>query len=134
MLKLIAGALLLLTPATLPAHAGLGGAVINESITRYDAWCQTYGNDCRVIFDGDRMRVNNGEGIHRSQLIKAWRIPNYQDGTMAYYVLYSEGGTRHTAKILFLNYNASERFWGSLQAFAGNSAGPAPVDVNINLN
>ncbi len=34
----------------------------------FNVWCGTKKNDCKVTFDGDRLRVNDGEGIRRSQI------------------------------------------------------------------
>ena len=62
--------LLLLLPLLLgsPAVADLGPAETDVTET-FDAYCGKVGNKCKVTFEEGRMRVNNGNGITRDQLI-----------------------------------------------------------------
>ena len=35
----------------------------------FNIWCGIKKNECKVTFEGDRLRVNDGEGIKRSQVV-----------------------------------------------------------------
>ena len=62
--------LLLIIGLSAPALADLGEAESDVTQQKvFDAWCGKPKNSCKVIFDGKRLRVNDGEGITRDQIL-----------------------------------------------------------------
>ena len=129
---------LLLLPLLLgtPAIADLGPAETGVLET-FDAYCGKSGNDCRVTFESGRMRVNDGKGISREQLVSfkytgpAFCVFSCPDlpWTISYK---NSSGEIKTAKIIFRHGPTSIRFEQALEVFAGptRKLGPS-IEVEI---
>ena len=130
--------LLLLLPLLLgsPAIAGLGPAE-TEVIDTFDAYCGKRGNDYRVTFESCRMRVNNGKGISRDQLLSfKYTGPDlfvFSCPGLQWVVSYRNSSEEiKTAKIIFRHSPTKIRFSKALEVFAGptRKLGPS-IEVEI---
>ena len=108
-----------------PSLAGLGDAE-TQSQQSYDAYCGKIRNDCRVVFSGERLIVNDRDSITRSQ----FRGYNQREGqtysifgstngyTYHFLVRYEESGTVKTGEFIFVNRDTAKQFRTSLEAFS----------------
>ena len=123
---------LLLAPFLLgfisPVLADLGEAE-NKSETQvsFDLWCGERGNDCKVTFDGERLRVNNSNGITADQILFTQRDnkPDFWAGQIySYKITYKKkNGENAYGKFLIMHVPTNERFNDKLSAFIGKPVG-----------
>ncbi len=114
-----------------PSSAGLGPAV-SDAPTIVNAWCGKPLNNCRITFEGDRMRVDGNEGIAASQILMintirthkpAWWPPSARnrDGhRWDFQVTYEEGGKKVVATFMFVNEQGVAELESAIQRFAPN--------------
>ena len=104
-------------------YADLGSAE-TEIAETFDAYCGKRGNDCRVTFEEARMRVDDGKGITRDQLISfKYTGPDlcvFSCPDLPWVLSYknSEGEIK-TARIIFRHGPTNIRFGQALEVFAG---------------
>ena len=130
--------LLLLLPLLLgsPAIADLGPAETEVTET-FDTYCGKRGNDCRVTFESGRMRVNDGKGISRDQLVGfKYTGPDlcvFSSPDLPWVVSYrNSSGEIKTAKIIFRHGPTNIRFGQALEVFAGPTRKLGPnIEVKI---
>jgi hypothetical protein len=140
---LTAGLLQAQTSILKPAYADLGAAEAEVSSSSHDAFCAKLGNKCKVIFDKDKMRIGDSDGISRSQVLRIWQdeeLRGFWDRTPGnyyypvYYVSYKKSdGDDSTAKFIFINWPSGLAFWNSLSIFTGperRTIGPS-IQVEI---
>ena len=133
MRRLLLGLILVLPTA---AYADLGAAETDVAET-FDAYCGRSGNDCKVSFEEDRLRVDGGSGITRDQVIAfKYTGPDicvFSCPDLPWVVSYrNEQGEIKTAKFIFRHAPTSIRFGQALEVFAGpvRKLGPS-VEVEI---
>ena len=125
---------LLLLPLLLgilsPALADLGEAESDATQQKvFDAWCGKPKNSCKVTFDGKRLRVNDGEGITRDQILyteKTFRnlFPTGYGWRYTFLVNYRKNdGTNGLGKFFFTHTRTSNNFTEQLSAFTGKPVG-----------
>jgi len=123
------------------AVADISEAEIGVKSNAFEAFCGTRGNKCSVTFSSERMVVNGGDGISRTQILRIWEdqeLRGFWDRTPgnyyhpAYYVTYKKvNGDDATAKFLFINAEAGARFWNSLNIFMGPERRPVGPSIKI---
>tara|TARA_S200000501_G_scaffold315579_1_gene307962 strand:- start:101 stop:583 length:483 start_codon:yes stop_codon:yes gene_type:complete len=123
---------LLLAPFLLgfisPVFADLGEAeTTTDKQTSFDLWCGERGNDCKVTFDGERLKVNNGKGITADQILFTQRdnIPDFWNGVIfSYKITYKKNnGDNAYGKFLIMHRPTNEQFNDKLSAFIGKPVG-----------
>lgn len=125
----------------MPAVANLGAAEIGQEATSFDAFCAKRGKKCTVVFTEHKMSVDGAEGIERGQLIRIWEdreLRGFWDRTPGdyyhpvYYVTYRRlDGSDSTAKFLFINAEAGNRFWAALNVFMGPERRPVGPSIKV---
>ena len=119
-----------------PAIADLGPAE-TEVIETFDAYCGKRGNDCRVTFESGQMRVNDGKGIGRDQLVSfKYTGPDlcvFSCPDLPWVVSYrNSSGEVKTAKFIFRHGPTNIRFGKALEVFAGPTRKLGPnIEVEI---
>ena len=129
--------LLLIILAGTPAIADLGPAE-TEVFETFDAYCGKVGISCKVSFEQGRMRVNNGKGISRDQLLSyKYTGPDlyltFSSPDLSWALSYRNSkGEIKTAKIIFKHGPTNIRFGQALEVFAGPSRKLGPsIEVEI---
>ena len=109
----------------------MGPADMREDIheampsSSHDAWCQKLHNKCKVVFQGDSMKVDGYKGIRRSQLT-TFRI-NQDGGERYIYVDYIDSRRRaRTALFLFANFKAADEFQRAIGRWWAQDPSPYP--------
>ncbi len=137
MKRLLLAQLALILISSSPAIADLGPAETDVTET-FDAYCGKVGNKCKVTFEEGKMRVNNGKGITRDQLLRSkymgpelyliWQSPEFP-WVLSYR---NSSGEIKTAKIIFKHNKTAGRFRQALEVFSGptRELGPS-VEVEI---
>ncbi len=91
-----------------------------EQTVPHKAWCGRPKNKCKVYFDGHKMRVDNGIGINRNQLI------SYESNTESYkltslwthiFKYNRKDGSTGFAKVIFNDYVGNQNFKASADRF-----------------
>ncbi len=119
-------------PLELKADLGESEIESKEWVRTFDAFCSEEGNDCKVTFDKNGMRVNEGIGIKKSQVMRIW-TDSYLKGfwqrskgsmyANVFYVNYKKkDGSSGTGKFIFLHTPTAKAFWNELNMFAGKEA------------
>ena len=119
LLALTAG---LLSP--IAAVADLGKAEDME-IAVFDAWCGRTKNKCKVVFEGNILKVDDSKGIKKNQIKRYWKdaeVTKSTDTHYYYYITYQklDKSSEVTGKFILANYAESKRFWNTLKIFNGS--------------
>ena len=120
LLALTAGLLI-----TTVAKADLGEAETAQQKV-FDVWCGKKKNNCKAIFEGDRLRVNDSKGIKSDQvLFTQLKIFDLTSGYHEeYLVVYKkDDGSRQLGKFLISHRPTSKKFLNQLAAFTGKPVG-----------
>ena len=110
-----------LGPADFPSEAINSGPKSSHT-----AWCKQLNRNCVVIFDNEKMIVDNFKGITREQFID-FRT-SWDRNEMYYYVNYlNSENKKTTALFLFVNRKAAAYFGESLSRWYNQDPNPYPI-------
>ena len=110
-----------LGPADFPSEAINSGPKSSHT-----AWCKQLNRNCVVIFDNEKMIVDNFKGIKREQFID-FRT-SWDRNEMYYYVNYlNSENKKTTALFLFMNRKAAAYFGESLSRWYNQDPNPYPI-------
>ena len=109
-----------LGPADFPSEAINSGPKSSHT-----AWCKQLGRNCVIVFDNEKMIVDNFKGIKREQFID-FRT-SWDRNEMYYYVNYlNSENKKTTALFLFMNRKAAAYFGESLSRWYNQDPNPYP--------
>tara|TARA_Y100001968_G_scaffold228592_1_gene211377 strand:+ start:584 stop:1063 length:480 start_codon:yes stop_codon:yes gene_type:complete len=120
--------LLLIIGLSAPALADLGEAetAMSQKST-FDIWCGSSENNCKVSFEGDRLKVNGGEGITSDQILRTdqtWKANFWSGGTYTFTITYrKKNGTNSFGKFLIRHVPTANAFTDQLSTFTGQYVG-----------
>ncbi len=110
-----------LGPADFPSEAINSGPKSSHT-----AWCKQLGRNCVIVFDKEKMIVDNFKGIKREQFID-FRT-SWDRNEMYYYVNYlNSENKKTTALFLFMNRKAAAYFGESLSRWYNQDPNPYPI-------
>ena len=110
-----------LGPADFPSEAINSGPK-----SSHKAWCKQLGRNCVIVFDNEKMIVDNFKGIQREQFID-FRT-SWDRNEMYYYVNYlNSENKKTTALFLFINRKAAAYFGESLSRWYNQDPNPYPI-------
>ena len=110
-----------LGPADFPSEAINSGPKSSHT-----AWCKQLGRNCVIVFDNEKMIVDNFKGITREQFID-FRT-SWDRNEMYYYVNYlNSENKKTTALFLFMNRKAAAYFGESLSRWYNQDPNPNPI-------
>ena len=110
-----------LGPADFPSEAINSGPKSSHT-----AWCKQLGRNCVIVFDNEKMIVDNFKGIKREQFID-FRT-SWDRNEMYYYVNYlNSENKKTTALFLFVNRKAAAYFGESLSRWYNQDPNPYPI-------
>ena len=110
-----------LGPADFPSEAINSGPKSSHT-----AWCKQLGRNCVIVFDNEKMIVDNFKGIKREQFID-FRT-SWDRNEMYYYVNYlNSENKKTTALFLFMNRKAAAYFGESLSRWYNQDPNPYPI-------
>ena len=110
-----------LGPADFPSEAINSGPKSSHT-----AWCKQLGRNCVIVFDNEKMIVDNFKGIKREQFID-FRT-SWDRNEMYYYVNYlNSENKKTTALFLFINRKAAAYFGESLSRWYNQDPNPYPI-------
>ena len=129
---LVACALFALPFLQVPALAGLGEASSVSTEAEFKPWCGKRNNDCKVTFAGDKIAVNNGDGITREQFKRyscssEWRqlgLSGIDHWEYTCLVFYTENSKEQFGTFMFVNEGAYRAFVRALEGFCGSTCRP----------
>ena len=121
---------------SLPVQADLGAAEEGLKRDSFDLFCGTatkkIRNECKVTFDGQRLKVNGGKGITADQILftdltqqmRAEGFLGYGTYYQTFTVTYRKGdGTNGYGKFTAIHNKTAQEFKEQLAAFTGKPVG-----------
>ena len=127
--------------STTAVNADLGAAEKREKVV-LDVWCGEKGNDCKVTFDGQRIRVNDGKGITADQILftqydscataNSFLSCNSKGFTITYK---KANGSRGSGTFIISNLETAKTFRTEVERMTGREIGTAKtVDIEETRN
>ena len=92
----------------------------------HTAWCKQLGRNCVIVFENEKMIVDDFKGITRNQFID-FRT-SWDRNEMYYYINYlNSKNKKTTALFLFMNRKAAAYFGESLSRWYNQDPNPYPI-------